>query len=517
MTSSEIGGGVILLGQSLAWVAWIGLTLAALVRERRGLRSADGVALLLLTAGAWALRVAAPAVQHDVNPRLDEVFGPWSALRWSYTHGLVALTRVVWAAGASLDDRAVFSLVAGFGALTAPLAAVLTARLGGGRAAAAVAGVVMAGLGLHVRYSHTDAPQVIEGMLTLVGAVALTQDPTRRTAADTALAALSLALAATLRPEALAIPPLVLAWAWACGLGLTARQVVVTLAAAALVALPDAAGVMLSGGGPTGRGAGLDHGHGALLFGVRHFVVWNSAFVPAALGLLPLLAPWGRAPTRRALATFGLLLAVGSLVGNAIWSIADTASWCLARHQLRVLPWMVVLIGLGAEALTDAARAWVPLFQRQVIPGLGLIGVAWVTRGTLRDAYTPFTLSDEYTFLRETLPTIPPDCAVASLTLGGDRGLSLPEGPPGVGPARAWLGLDGDLSGRACVVYYRSAQCTVAGPGEADPGDRCAAFEAAWTLTPIAERQIVARGWLWEHYATPTLRVGYYRVGPPTP
>ena len=34
---------------------------------------------------------------------------------------------------------------------------------------------------------------------------------------------------------------------------------------------------------------------------------------------------------------------------------------------------------------------------------------------------------------------------------------------------------------------------------------------------PIAERQIVARGWLWEHYVTPTLRVGTYRVGAPRP
>ena len=32
-----------------------------------------------------------------------------------------------------------------------------------------------------------------------------------------------------------------------------------------------------------------------------------------------------------------------------------------------------------------------------------------------------------------------------------------------------------------------------------------------------AERQIVARGWLWEHYTTPTLRVGTYRVGAAKP
>ena len=517
MTSSQIGGGVILLVQTLAWVAWFGLCVATVVRARKRLWSEDGAALVALTIGALALRLAAPAVQHDVNPRLGEVFTPWSSLGWSYTHGLVALMRALWATGLPIDDQAVFHVVAVLGALTAPIAAVLTTRLGGGRAAAAAAGIVVAGLGVHVRYSHTDAPQIVEGLLTMVGAVALAGDPTRRRRLDGALAALSLALAACMRPEALAIPALILLWAWVAGLGVSARQAGAVVAATALVALPDMLGVVLAGGGPGGRGAGLDHGHGALLFGVRHFVLWNNAFVPTALGLLPLLAPWGRAPALRSLATFALMLALGSLVGNAIWSIGDTGSWCLARHQLRVLPWMAVLLGLGLEALTDAARGWIPLFQRQVLPGLALIGVAWTTRGTLRDAYAPFTLSDEYTFVRASLPMLPADCAIISLRLDGDRGLALPVGLPGVGDSREWIGLDADLTGRACVIYYRSAQCAVLGPSEADPGDRCAAFESAWTLTPIAERQIVARGWLWEHYTTPTLRVGTYRVGAAKP
>ena len=73
-----------------------------------------------------------------------------------------------------------------------------------------------------------------------------------------------------------------------------------------------------------------------------------------------------------------------------------------------------------------------------------------------------------------------------------------------------WKGLADPLPASGCVVYYRSGLCTASWEGT--PLDRCAEFERTHTLVPIAEAEIVARGWLWERFSTPTIRVGYFRV-----
>lgn len=507
-----IGVGLVWLGLTLGWAVWGLLVPTVLWRSRTPVRTWDAVGLVALTVVALALRLVAPAVQHDLNPRLGELFAPWADLQWSYTHGLVALFRLVAAVGVPVDDRTVFDGVAVLGALSVALVAGVTAALGGGRVASASAGLALALLGLHVRYSHTDAPQVVEAFLTLFAAWVVLRRRAARPAAELVLVGLSLGLAAAMRPEAIVVPALLLLWARACGVTWSLREAAVVAGLVACVALPDWLGVVFGPGAPIARGAGLDHGHGALTYGLAHFAVWNAAFVPLAIGLLPWLAPWGRAPRQAVVATLLLMIATGALVANDMWSIGATPSWCLARHQLRTLPWMAVLVGLGAEALVDGARSRLPARTGAALAIVVVACVAATTATTLPAAYEPTTLSEEYAFVRAHQGDLPAGCTVVTLWLGGDRGLSLPQGLPSPGNTHTWKGLDAAIDPSVCTVYYRSSLCTAAGPEEPDPGDRCAAFEAAWTSVPVAEASVVARGWLWERYAAPSLRVGYYRL-----
>jgi hypothetical protein len=501
----------VLLPLTLAWLAWMALGVRALWHAR-----ATTPARAAWQAAAWfavalALRWAAPAVPHDINPRFDEVFRPWDQLQWRYTHGLVGLMRAVWALGAIVDDRVVFGVVAVAGALSVPWVAQVTRRLGGGALAGFVAATVLAGTGLHVRYSHTDAPQIVEAALTLLAVLVATR-ATAPGRADLVWLGLSLGLAACMRPEGMAVPVLLGFWALACGARWPTRQVALVAALVALVALPDLAGVAAAQG-PSTRGAGLDQGHGALTWGLSHYAPFNAAFVPLALGSLTLLAPWGRPGQRRGWATLGLMLALGSLVANRDWSIGGTPVWCLARHQLRVLPWMAVLVGLGVEALVDRAVAWTRPEARGPTSALAAVAVAALTATTLPDAYSRFSLAEEYAFIRQHLPDVPDGCTVVTERETTDRGLMLRDGLTFLDQRVIWRGLGEDLGDASCVIYYRSGVCTQSRAGE--PADLCAEFEQRHALQPLAEAEIVARAWLWERYTTPTLRVGYYRVTRP--
>ncbi len=511
MTSTPNASGLVLLPLTLAWLAWLALGARALGSNRRSTPPSAWLTAALMFALALALRIAAPAVPHDINPRTDEVFQPWDQIQWRYTHGLVALMRAVWALGAVVDDRVVFGVVAVAGALCVPLIDLVTRRVGGGRLAGLVAALVLGGVGLHVRYSHTDAPQIVEILLTLVAVIAATA-PGAPPARDVAWVGLSLGLTSAMRPEGMAIPFLLGFWALACGVRWPSQRVAAVGALVALVALPDLLGVTLAQG-PSARGASLDQGHGALTWGLDHYAPFNAAFVPTALGALTLTAPWGRPGSRRGLATLALMFALGSLVANASWSIGATPVWCLARHQLRVLPWMALLIGLGVEGLVDRAVEWTRQDARASLAVLAALGVAGLTATTLPDAYSRFTLAEEYAFIRQHLPEVPDGCTVVTEREVTDRGLLLRDGLAFLDQRLTWQDVSDPIAPSSCVIYYRSALCTSVEPGE--PADLCAAFEHSHTLQPLAEAQIIARGWLWERYATPTLRVGYYRVTDP--
>lgn len=510
-SASQVAALAVTAVQGAAWIVWILLALVVMGRARRAVVAG----LAAVTVGALVLRLAAPAVQHDLNDRLNEIHRRVDDLSWLYTHGLVSLVRVGAQLGIAPDDVRVFHLVALLGALSVPVAYVVTRRLGGGVVAGAVAAVVLGGTGLHVRYSHTDAPQIVEGLLTLVGAAALLVPRDARTRVDVALAVVSLSLAATCRPEAVVVPLLVLVWSTACGAAWSWRTLAAVVGGVWIVDGLDFGLVVAGHGGPASRNA--LHAPALWVHGPSAIVTWHRAFVPVALGALALVGAW-LAPSRRAgLATLALSVVLGSLVLNPEWSIAANPSWCVARHQLRVVPWMAVLVGLGVGALTDVAARRLSGSMAAVVRGGALAGVAVLTASTLPDAYAHFTLADEYTFFRAALLTVPDDCHLLTIVdRGVDHGLMVHELPASLGRSHAIHGLDTELASLGdlrpgCVVYYRSALCSAVHAGEGDH-DFCAAFEARTRLTPLVEGRLGSRGWLWETYREDPVRVGFYRV-----
>ncbi len=515
MDPAQLAGGVVLAVLVTAWAGWawcVAREAAQAARVApRGLLALGLVVLLV----ALALRLAAPAVPHDINPRSDDVFHSWRGLDWRYAHGLIALMRVLWAVGLPVSDLTVFDVVAVFGALTVPLVGLLTWRLGGGWLAASVATVVMGGMGLHVRFSHTDAPQIVEAALVLVAALFVIA-PGERSARATWAAGLSLGLAGAMRPEAIVLPALVLGWAWLSQPGLSWRAWLPVGLIAAAVALPDLVSILAFGRALSDPSLGLVEGHGLLEHGLAHLVPWSTPFVPAALAASLWLAPSGRPAVRATLATALLMVAVGSLVPNARWSIGSIESWCLARHQLRVLPWMALLVGVGVEALVDRVAHRIPALT--VPAGLMALGaVAASVATTLPDAYAEFTPALEYQFVRTHLPEVPDGCTIVTLPLEGDMSLVLPDGlKASVGTPHRWTWLDDAPDDGSCVVYYRSTACTAVSYKMLDV-DRCAPFEAAHALTPIAVGGLADRGWLFERYGGAPVRVGFYRVGSGAP
>lgn len=511
MTPQHVYGGVVLWSLAAVWAVWILMGSVRLVAAIRAATRRQRVLWSGLFLIALGLRLLAPAVEHDLNPRIAEVFAGYEQLEWRYTHGLVALMRVVWLLGAWVDDLLVFHLVAVTGALSVPLLYVATRQLGGGRLAAVCATVVLGGLGLHVRYSHTDAPQVVEILLTLLAVVSVLSvrgPPDRR---DVLWTGINLGLLAVMRPEGALIAAWLGLWFAAVKVDWPAQATLFSAGLAALIVAPDLLGVVLINGGESAAGINYAEGHAVLLYGLQHWVVWNRAFVPPMLGLLIFLAPWGRAGPRRAIATLTLMLALGLIVENRFWSIGYLPSWCLARHQLRLLPWMALAMGLGVESLVDlVARRASPQITR-CFHVTAALSVAGMTATTLPDAYARFTLSDEYTFVRTHLRDVPAHCTIRALDDAADQGLNLVAGLPHIVVPHTWEPLSSSAAPGPCLVYYRSPTCTLQRPNRPD-GDRCAAFEAQWKLEPIAETEVVTRPWLWERYATPTLRIGYYRV-----
>lgn len=496
---------------TLAWVVWLPLAVSATIASMRARPPWERWVLWAVAASALVLRLAAPGVPHDINSRTDDLYATVGDLGWLYPHGLVALFRLLGAIGLAVDDGVVFTGVALAGAASVPLLDGVVRDLGGGTVARAAAMAALMTLGLHVRYSHTDAPQILEALLVLVAVGPLIRGAPPRPF-DMLFVGLSLGLAAAQRPEALAVPILLLAWAAAIGRRWPTRAVLAVLALVVVVALPDFVLMWIASGGSLDRLGGGPFSHGLITHGVRHLATWNTTFVPAGIGALVMLASGGRTTARTALATLALLVALGSLVPNTWWSIAPSASWCIARHQLRVLTWTAILAGLGAEAVADRLVRWAPSIPARVVQAACVTFVLAASATSLPDAYAPTTLTDEYAFVRAHLAEIPDDCVITSSRPYGDHGFMLsPHLSSQVGRRHLWTDLGEWPADRRCVVYYRASICTAVSFSQADQ-DRCAAFEKAHRLVPVVEAGITDRGWLWERYGGAPVRIGFYNV-----
>lgn len=495
----------ILVPKCLLWLGWAALLVRVGLDHRPRLTRWAPV-LLAVFVGALALRLNAPAVQHDINPRTDDVWTGWGMLEWRYTHGLTALFRLPRLIGVVPDDLAVFHTVAAAGAASVVLVGALATRLGGPIAGLAAA-VMLGGLGLHVRYSHTDAPQIVELTLELLAALLLTTR--RREPAASALVVASLVLAATMRPESFVAVAVFVAAAAAAGAGWTRRELGQLTAGVVLVALPDVVTAWVMHGGPIARG-NRPFEHGLWTYGTSHLAAFNAAFVPPLIGWGAMLAPLVAPRRRVALAVVLLALVSGALIGEPFWSIGGLPSWCLARHQLRLLPWLAVAVGLVVAGVSG--RLGRRLDSLGFAVGLAAcLGLGALVRPTLTDAWAPWTLSEEYTFFRTTLPTIPSGCTVFTLDGSGDHGLAPRTMLSGVlGRDHRWQLLTDPLPASGCVVYYRPAICTSHDP-KGPVTDVCLDWERQHVLEPLTTASLVSRGWLWEAYEDP-VRVGFYRV-----
>lgn len=459
-------------------------------------------AAAVLTALALQLRRAAPASPHDIYCRAEgALWSTWPDFDRGLAFPAVAqVLRPLFAPFGADDDRWLYTAVAALGALGPLLVVGLGARLGSTRVGW-VAGALFVLASPHVRLSHTDAQQ-IPALTFLLLALVLAWDHAGAPSWRRALpAAAALAVAATMRLDLLVVPGVVVVYALV-GPRLWARHAA-TWVAAALAAVLVAVhtwGVVALGTWDPLRYAGGPNavGHVVWDMGWRHLVMWDPAYTAppvALLGLLgmvrgPLTWPVRLATTASAL---GLSLALPT------WSAAGGDAFALSKYQVVATPFALLLAANGLGALARR-RPWLWWGG-----GLALV-VASATRLPL--ALAPSTLSAEYAFVRDTLPTLPEDCLIVRERWVSDQGLDFPFWLLGPGQRQVDVALwDGKLDG--CVLYYRSASCDIPW---SEP--LCSTFPRTHVLTPVAETTLPNRTWIYDHYAHERVPVGFYRVEP---
>lgn len=502
------------------WGALAALTLAAAGWLARGIvdalrdmtprgRAAWGAGVL----AAIALRLAAPWGPHDLNMRNVAAFAPHAAPSPEYglaVQALVAPLQAVWPGPWPL--RTVTDVHAILGGLSAGVLALWARALGASWAGAGLSAALLAVHPAHVRLSHTDAQPIGETLWTL-GALLLVAQHARAPAWSRAVGAgVLVGLATHARPEAVllvpvtvlalaAVGPVRLPWrhpatwaALALGAAIAAVQAAVQLA----IAPADAAGV------PT-----LDalRGHPVGVWGVRHLIAFDPAYVPALVALGALGLPLGRAGPRR---TGLVALAVGVatalfVTGDAAWHALDGEQLGFARHQLRALPWLAVAQGFGLAFVAERVLRGRP----RAVAAVVLVATAFAaTRLPL--AFSPRSGQGEFRLVaahREAFERL--DCTLLVPALEMDAGLKLPTVlfravPTIVGEPSA-LPADG------CRLYYRSGECSLAAVGQirAPP---CDAIEAGLRLSPVYEAWLPAGTWIFDPMALDPFRVGLYRI-----
>lgn len=508
-------------------VAW--LLIAALglwwwsweLRQRR----AD---LMALTALALAVRFWAPAVPHDINPRLLDLWYGQADAAASYGVGMSAYARVLFLV-LPRTEASVLTMGAVLGALTVPLVVRLADALGLSRSGAGVAGLFVAASPMMVRLSHTDAQQVPEVLLLVAGLWALARWRRFGDARGPWVAALAFGVGVHLRSESVVVPLVALGLWGLPTAGGGARRALPTAGSWGPWALFGALAALQVGAllASLGLGAGTHPrlpplwvqgqlAHPLWVHGPRHLHFVDPAYTAPPLVLLMVLG-WARGPlpwlVRCWLAVGAVLL--GALVWGPIWTPVDQVSLALARHQLRAVPFAAVLLGAGVEAV----RAWGVGWWRGVV-----VLVAGCLAWRLPVAWVETTHSAEYSFVRASLPSLPSDCTIISYRYPRDGGLQPPAHlSANLGLAHRWQWVPPVVGGweqPPCVIWYRPANCHVATLGDPDPASRatgrveeaCAAFEARYVLEPVVTADLPARTYVFDLYTVDPVPVGFFRV-----
>ncbi len=486
----------------------------------RGLGALDRrgqVGVALLFALALALRLGAPAGPHDINFRS---WGPYSegALEIDRGYGFTAFARLLhpFVPGWQHHDGWLFDAVAGVGAV-APLALLAWLLTTGTAASGAwTAALLLAVATPLVRFGHTDAQQVPALTLGLIGLAAWAEHARQPSWFAALVSGAALAASASGRIECVALPACVAL------LALVDRAKVPWRHPATWVAPVGSVGVALwhlhalTTDNPAwevasyGRqGWDLFARHSLRAYGWRHLIVLDPAYTapPVALAMLVGLVA-GALPGRTRAALAASVLVTSLVV--PVWSPIGAASWAIARYQLAALPFSAALVG---AAVARAAQALDAGWTRVVL--VGAVVVAGGSR--LKLDLTPTTQSAEYTFIRDTLPTLPAGCVVLHDVWAEDLGLTFPTHlrdmaklPLELRPTDAWTP---DFS--RCVLYYRAATCSSRSFAHPDGGaDPKLCVGPGYALTPLVEAKLPARTWVYDSYPTDTVTVGFYRVQP---
>ncbi len=399
-----------------------------------------------------------------------------------------------------------------------PLLYGLARRLGLPRETALVGALLLVVAPLHVRLSPTTSRYIPLIFLTLLGLQLSLAWLNERRVHDLAAAVIALVLASQCRPEALALPAIVLllvvfrgltpttgqgrAWPLAPAGAIYALLLVVPAAPLVSVALAGGPGVSpyVVGSRPV-----FDPAHNPFLNGAFTPLVWPALAAGGALfGLL--------AGPRRT--TAWLILAALFLAGLLATVRVPEGHILNARYHLTALPFLLLLTAHGLTALLAVAArvrpapAWASVAVAVAIAALAAGPMPAVTRDT--------TMNAEYRFLRDNLAKIPDDCVIVHWYPPHDHGLrAQPTLSRSVGRRHRWLSSEGrldDLPDDRCLVYWRNGACH--GPrGDAPAPHPCELLDRA-AGDAIAEAVLPAVPVREEHYEGDYLKVGLYRLAP---
>jgi hypothetical protein len=499
----------------------LGSLVAEAVRRRRALlRPRNVLALALLLVVAAGARWVAPWATYDPEFRSTAMFlgrGAWTR----YGFGMPAV---------ELLARDVLRLPATFGTLFAagffsgvvavPLLAAWARDAGSTRTAAVTAGLLLALDPAHVRFSPTDLPNTHEIALTLLALVLWTRQLRAPTPIGGAAAGVVLGTAVNLRPEALVVPPVVLAVAAAAvgeaaGASLRRRDTWAGLVLLAVFALPQVLVVAAhavtdvahyTGGATAGGGVN----HGLATTGWRHLYALDPAWTPPLLGLLGLLGlvlgPRRRLVALLAVATLGFC----ALVPGGEWTPAGATWFAYVRHQVRAAPWLAALAAAGVDAL---AR------RSPVAGGIAALLAIGARAAWLPLAYVPSTVQEELVFLLAHLDEVPRGCTVETVASEQDGPLYVPDYLLRLRPDVRVVRVDQDEvppPAAGCRLWYHAGACSLSEfrpRGEPLPS-RCARYEATHALRPVTTTELDAHTWIGEAYLGPRVPVGWYAVVP---
>ena len=375
----------------LAWaVLFVALLVALVQAVRTRAFTRDGLAdASLVFVAAFVLRAAVPWGPLDFAEP-ERLAGLWEGhttpSAWSSFSVLFEPARLL---GFSLGA---YRCVGPFlGAATCVLVAVTARRLGASRAAAVIAGLVLATWPVHVRFSASGNPALLAALLWLAVAFFTLREREARSGLELVVLGALVVLCVHARAEGRFVVLPLAVWAWSAPLSFARKLAFLAVLGAALV--PYAVENLV----PSGSEARFSSGLVALGKTLAARGVTPDLSVLA--GLVGLALP-GLTRTQRA----QLALALGFLLLTACaYGAEDNPLWGHWRYLMPALPFVALGVARAVDALSGR-------FRRAPAVGLAMALLPLLTfRGVL---LRPVDLQEEFQFVLTTAPLLPRDARV---------------------------------------------------------------------------------------------------------